>query len=435
MLGMITQSAAPPQHGSFPNPWALYDAQCRQPQAALHRGGARRQFWILLIVFVSIVTVATAVGVAVAQGPQQPDATASPTQHAGYTGSDCNFADIGSRSRTDPWPYAIGIPACAVHSYPSTVPGLDPTHNAVTTASLAHVDSRTLLWAMFKRQDTQPISSILHTDWVTPYQYSTNFSTPGDTELVQIDYAKRTFVDEDTDINITTGQSDGDVFNRCVNRKPYDWSAGQGWAPSTTAEPPSQGGAPCDRLDGDDIADAYSTDGVSTGGLNNTEADKLISYLDHITGLVTTKPLQAVQASNGKTYIALDVQVTPQDPGDPTNVNPSVDLGLAFFQAAFAQTGLSVHGWPYSMDLGAAQGVRIRYYVDPTTLLPAYSVMMATAPIVTSGPSPFSPGEFTNTYTLNEYSYPSHLDPANMQPTGTPTLPVTPWPFPPYTFS
>lgn len=425
--GTIAQPP-PPELGPQQNPWTHYYAQngTSHAQARQYRTVRRRRAALAILIVAALVV--PAVGAALAEIKLNSlSASKPPVPLAGFTGTNCDGGDVGSASRTDPWPYGTGIPACTVHQYPTTVPGL-----TASVPTLAHIDSRTLLWAMLKRQDTQPVSSTLHANWPTPHLYSTNFPTAINTELVQIDYSKRAFVNERTDVNIRTGTSLGNDFFRCVGRNSYSWSAEDGW---TSTEPDQQSNSTCNRLNGDTVADSFSTDGVATGGLTATQADAFFSYLDHITGLITTTPLHAELGSDGRNYIVLDVQVTPQDPRNTHNVNPSIDLGMGFFQAAFAQTGLSVVGWPYNIGLGPAQGVKIRYYVDPDTLLPAYSVMMATAPIVASGKTPFSPYEFPNTYTVNEYSYPHQLDSADMQPSGTPTLPVKPWPFPRYTFS
>lgn len=431
-INTIAQSPAPPPPGPPPNPWAHYYALHGQIPAGRARPRTQRWRKAGLISLVAAALIVPAVGATLAGVKLTTLSASKPTvSHTGYDGADCDLSNVGSRSRTDPWPYGTGIPACAVHHYATTVPGL-ATGQSVSTTSLTHVDSRLLLWAMLKRQDTQPISSTLHADWLTPHIYSSDFPTALDTELVQIDYRKRTFVDDRTDVDISTGASLGNDFYRCVGRDSFSWSTEDGW---DSPQPGQQSNSTCNRLNGDAIADSFSTDGIATGGLTATQADAFLSYLDHITGLITTTPLHAARGSDGNTYIVLDVQVTPQDPHDTYNVNPSINLGMGFFQAGFAQTGHSVTGWPYSIGLGPAQGAKIRYYITPDTLLPAYSVMMATTPIVTSGKSPFSPSEFPNTYTLNEYSYPPALDAADTMPAGTPSLPVNPWPFPQYTFS
>ena len=70
----------------------------------------------------------------------------------------------------------------------------------------------------------------------------------------------------------------------------------------------------------------------------------------------------------------------------------------------------------------------MRYYIDPATLLPAYSVSMTTPPLTIKG-APRSDPSFKSEYTLFEYSFPDQLDPAAMQATGTPTVPFRVWPF------
>lgn len=430
-IGTVAQ---PPQPHPGPpqNPWDLYYAQRGTHRAELRRYRAVRRRRARVAILIVAALLVPAVGATLAEIKLTSLSASTPqVPLTGYTGTHCDVADVGSTSRTDPWPYGTGIPACTVHQYATTVPGLDPA-TSVSAASLTHVDSRTLLWAMLKRQDTQPISSTLHADWLTPHQYSTNFPSAFDAELVQIDYHKRAFVDERTDVDFGNATSLGNDFFRCVGRDSYSWSTEDGWA---SPQPGQQSNSACNRLNGDTIADSFSSDGIATGGLTATQADAFLSYLDHITGLITTTPLHTARGSDGKNYLVLDVEITPQDPRDTYNVNPSIDLGLGFFQAAFAQTGLNVVRWPYNIGLGPAQGAKIRYYVDPDTLLPAYSVIMATPPIVASGKTPFSPGEFPNTYTLNEYSYPRQLDATNMQPSGTPSLPVKPWPFPQHSFA
>ena len=114
-------------------------------------------------------------------------------------------------------------------------------------------------------------------------------------------------------------------------------------------------------------------------------------------------------------------------------------MGHGFLAAAFAQTGHDPNIWPYNEGAyGDSQRLKIRYYIDPSTLLPAYSIQMGTVPVKYDDGMPAPGGQSPASwmmYSLIEYTYPTQFDEgATQATTSPPSMAVRNWPFPQYTF-
>jgi hypothetical protein len=283
---------------------------------------------------------------------------------------------------------------------------------------------------MLKRQSMKPVTDYIHMSFVDPESYReqfAGFSRSIIASRVGIDYKSRKFIDENGTINPDGSVRPHQVLIRCDNGTAYDFMPNRGWEPP---DPGWNSKSCAERMQPDKfVSNAFTADGVATGGLSADEADKFISYLDHINGLLTMQQPQAVRGSDGKTYIQLDVTLKPQDPQLPDNAEKLTASG-PFFEAAFAQTGKEPSSYPYDFGNGSTVGRQMRYYIDPSTLLPAYSVMMATPPITTDGSPASAANSDAGRYTLYEYSFPEQLDPQAMKASGTPVMPFRRWPFP-----
>lgn len=342
---------------------------------------------------------------------------------------NADTADVGSGSPTDPSRYGIGWPAKPVRQHPTSAAGL-PSESGVDNGALQRAQARKLYWAMLKRQSMRQVTDYVHLRYDTPYDYRTNFQG-GSVRRIGIDYRDRTFFADSADLE-PDGSPDenGSVYLRCVNNKGYVYSLDRArWRPS------DGGDINCSKRmkPGSVIANSFTSDGIAAGGLSGADADKFISYLDGIDGLFTFGRPSRVTDGSGKPYVRLDVTLNQLDPKDPRNIR-KIASGMGFLEAAFAQTGKNPYDHPYSIDLGATEGRKMRYYIDPETLLPAYSVMMSVKPTHIDG-RPTNDDRFHNAYQLVQYSFPERLDPGAMRASGRPRMPYRPWPFEKTTFN
>lgn len=423
--GYPQQQAYPQQPYQQQQPYGQQPFPQYPPQGVPPQGPRRRvPMWVKIgVPAVVVVLVATGLVLLLNRG----GGSSSNSQAGGA--SSCDTADVSSNSPTDPRKWGVDLPACTPHQYSTDVPGLSLP---ATAAGLAKADPTQLYWAMLKRQVTKPISSTVSVFYTDADAYA-QFPV-GDAQLVQIDYAAHKFVAvRHANMNVSTGASiDNTSFiTTCVDNMSHAWAPDIGWLTQSSADQANPKANECNRLDGQKEIDAFSTDGIATGGLTSAQADKYISYLANVKGLISvTKPTMA-QGSDGKSYIQLDMKLTPQDPKDPDDVNPTLLMGGAFIEAAVAQTGVDQAKWPYILTTAESQGLKVRYYVDPNTLLPAYSVITDFGPFV-AGYKLYQPDKWKSDFGLYEYTYPTQLNTALSTDTGTPSLPMSNWPFPRY---
>lgn len=395
------------------------------PQPGLPQGPRRRvPTWVKVgVPAVVVVLVATGLVLLLNRGGGSP----SSSQAGGA--SSCDTADVGSNSLTDPRRWGVDLPACTPHQYATDVPGLNLP---ATAAGLAKADPTTLYWAMLKRQVTKPVAGTVSVFYSDSDQYA-QFPV-GDVQLVQIDYAAHKFATvRHTNVNVTTSAPVGDTsfITTCVDNMSHTWTPTDGWLPPSPSDLANAKENECNRLAGQKEIDAFSSDGIATGGLTSAQADKYISYLANVPGLISVARPSMTQGSDGKSYVQLDMTLTPQNPKDPDDINPTVNMGGAFIEAAVAQTGIDQTKWPYVLTTAESQGLKVRYYLDPSTLLPAYSVVTDFGPFTADGKL-YQPDKWKPDFGLYEYTYPSQVDTSLSTDTGTPSMPMSNWPFPRY---
>lgn len=327
--------------------------------------------------------------------------------------------NLGTGEVSDPAQYFIYWPAGPVKEYATDISGLGQGSD-ISPDTLANVDPRQLYWAMLKRQSMQNVTDYVSTHFQSPREYQAEY--PGSRILrVAIDYQAGKFISDSADL-----QEDGTLklegLSRCIDGKYAVYRNGQ-WS-EITESMPGFSEACAKRLKPREIThNSMTSDGIATGGLTSEEADKFISYLDGIPGLFTMEKPQPVQGKDGKTYIQLDVRISQQD---SKFEGVETAIGAGFLNAAFAQTGKHPYEYPYSIDIGPGQGRQMRYYIDPETLLPAYSVMMSLPPVKLDGTIA---NDLPQSYDVFQYSFPDQLDPQAMQADGPPKSPYREFPF------
>ncbi|WP_308820103.1 hypothetical protein [Pseudonocardia alni] len=338
--------------------------------------------------------------------------------------TDGPASDLGSGSPTDPLREGIGWPAAPVRDYPETFPGLgaapDPS---------ASLDGRAVFLSMLVAQAQAPVTDFVSWRYRDPRQLAEEFPA-GDLRRTAIDYRSRRFFTEKVEVD-AAGRQRGIIFGRCIDGADYTYGFfTKDWRPAVTR---GTGIDLCaSRFKPNQIlANSGSGDGISPGGLTRDQARAFVSYLDGIPGLITASKPRLVEGTDGRRYLQLDVRLVPQpqvSPGSHTEdvVPLNRRIGTGFLQAAFAQTGLDWRTYPFSIDLGATEGRTMRYYLEPSTLLPAFAVMVNATPLTEQG-TPTGDEWFVATTDLFEYRFPSHLE--AIRPDSPPVLPYRPWPF------
>ncbi|QWF82297.1 hypothetical protein [Amycolatopsis sp. CA-230715] len=344
------------------------------------------------------------------------------------TTGDKGEKDLGSHSPTDPAAEGVYWPAGEVKQYPAAPPGFT-LGTTPSDQALAAVDPRQLYWSMLKNQSTKTVTDYIHQRWATSADYKKTYPENVQTNRVAIDYASRNFIDESTAVH-KDNTVDGEVM-RCVDKASRFYSDYTNtWKPP---EPDDHDSCARRMQPGQLVYNSFTSDGVAPGGLSQEDADKFISYLDGIPGLFTmAKPTKA-QGKDGKTYLQLDVTLAPTNPVKPElekehSARTEDRLGAGFLDAAFRQTGKKPGDYPYSIDIAPVQGRQMRYFIDPATLLPAYSVTWATTPQKLDG-TPDTATNSEDSYYTYEYTFPPALEPAAMKAEGVPKVPFRPFPF------
>lgn len=326
--------------------------------------------------------------------------------------------DLGSGSATDPYKYFVNVPAGDTKQYPADVPGYMPSATP-SAEQLATADPRQLYWAVLKRQGMAVITEVTKVGgYMTTQDYEADW--PGG--LVShsvIDWRSRKFIQEDTSVK-ADGSPDTSTVRRCLDSNTvgtYSQADPIVGKPAGWETAPDSMHACDDKLKpNQDVANVIDGDGVAPAGLSSSDMDKFISYLDHVPGLIhVEKPIVAT-GKDGKQYIQLKVSLTPQDSKLQSN---DFRMGQAFLNAAFVQTGKNPSTWPFIISGNVGQGKRMAYYIDPQTLLPAYSVFMDTKVLNVDG-TPDLQAPQPQWRQLYEYGFPQQLDSSRLQASGTP---------------
>ncbi|HSX06366.1 MAG TPA: hypothetical protein VLG92_01450 [Candidatus Saccharimonadia bacterium] len=154
-------------------------------------------------------------------------------------------------------------------------------------------------------------------------------------------------------------------------------------------------------------ASARMTDGMNTGGLSSQQSDTFVH------SLYASKALKVNSVSlvphTGTEYLQFDVNLIPQR---KTAAVPY--SGMQNFMDAFKATGLNPSTYPYTNFGAGGEGMHLQYYVNPTTMLPAYSVAVSTPALDAQGKQ-VQPTSWSHRYV--EYSYPSAVMQDVLDPT------------------
>lgn len=405
----------PPPPGPVQNPWHQFQPPPPKPR--------RRGLWITLAL-VAVLGVAAAIVIPISMS----GGAASPAEDS--IGSEAGKKDLGSGSVTDPARYFVKVPAGETKQYSADVPGLS-LGPEITDDQVSKVDPRQLLWAVLMRQGQKQVTDTIHRRYPTPHDYDVTYPSNFLTSRSVIDWRTRQFVDDSTDID-KDDKVKIEMLSRCVGsaegapRSAVFHAANQAFGWPERWERDADPDMLCkDRLKpGKDVANSGVTDGFAPAGLSTEDMNKFLSYVDHVPGLLEAAKPAAVTGKDGKKYVQLDVKLVPQDAG------VGMRVGAAFLNAAFAQTGKSPFDFPYSINIGNGQGFQRRYFLDPATLLPVYSVSRSTKPLGEDGKPDTSGRSIPDDYTIYEYTWPETIDPDATRTEGAaPNVPHRPLPF------
>lgn len=263
---------------------------------------------------------------------------------------------------------------------------LSSLQGASTAADVRKIDSTSAFFAVFAHAAQQRTVQT-----TTGYYFSTasnDYRQPDTINRVTFDYATKQFsFESDTQsLNATAGQPDQ---MKCVGGRLYEYDAAApqpDWVKSTVPQ----------ACAASDVLPAGPNDGLNTGGLSAAQAQAFGDALREDGQLLKVNGVSLAQHA-GKQYVRFDITVRQkqQKPG-------AQYLGMQYFMDAFKSTGLDPAGQPYAYLGAGAAGMRIAYYVDPTTQLPVYAELRSTDILDSHGkPQPHQ----TYVYSHVEYAF------------------------------
>ncbi|WP_344855094.1 hypothetical protein [Amycolatopsis ultiminotia] len=336
--------------------------------------------------------------------------------------------DLNSGSATDPLEYGVNIAAGDTHQYATDVPGYTPGATP-DAGQLAGVDPRQFYFAVLKRQGMVKVSEVIHASYLTEDLFRSTW--PGGlVEHSVVDWQTRKFIKETQEVSSADGKlQHSETLRRCIegNQEAQYTAADPAFGFPAKWETEPEDSHSCSRRMQPtwDVENVGTSDGVMPGGLTADELDRYLSYVDHVPGLLDVRKPTVFTGTDGKQYLRLDVRIVPQD----GKVEDQDRQGVAFLNAGFAQTGKKPSDYPLIVGAGTNQGRHFQYYLDPQTLLPAYSAAVDTQPVKLDGTT--DTGEDQNLVrTLYEYKYPHQLDPARTHSGGPTDVGYTAPPFP-----
>lgn len=168
----------------------------------------------------------------------------------------------------------------------------------------------------------------------------------------------------------------------------------------------------------------YISDSIATGGLTAKQADVMVGELRKEDKFLRTRQAKLVM-HGAKQYIRFAVEVTP--------VGDHNDEGSGRFGKAFAKTGLDADKYPYRYYNYADEGLRFITYVDPATLLPAYSEFADTPPLdaYTGRQQELEDGQAWELRVA--YSFPGRIEPLDLKDYTDVPMSWPAEPYPPHT--
>ncbi|MCI2422893.1 hypothetical protein MOQ72_36260 [Saccharopolyspora sp. K220] len=218
-----------------------------------------------------------------------------------------------------------------------------------------HTDPNALFWEMFRRQAQQPIVRS-RTTLDLPDIDAQDFVHVTDTT---IDYTTKTRVSTDT-------SHGGEKYGTEISEICDAAGTHHRWSPLNDAwDPPEPGYPKCFPY----RVAMTAGDGIIPGGLPPEKIDLMVTALTtRYDGFLTANKATKIE-KNGQHYIEIQMKATPvvfDSYGD--------DLGWSFQNLiwAFQETGLDYDAHPYGQGDGSGEHANMIYWIDPTTLLPAY---------------------------------------------------------------
>ncbi|TDD23215.1 hypothetical protein [Nonomuraea diastatica] len=270
----------------------------------------------------------------------------------------------------------------------------------LTAADVSTVDPTALFYAGFKQMVTQPLLHLTQESYTEEAEYRQG--EPGYVWESGFDYRTKKF-------RMAWGSADAeDPITVCRDGASYGFSYSlKRW------DGPDTGDSLC-RLKS---AYRYISDGISTGGMTQAQADRWIKELQNdYKGFVKPGELRLTEVK-GRQYLRLVVGYTPVKRAD------DMYYGGQSLMWSFKKTGLDPQSHPYSYTGGMGTGFHAVYYLDPGSLLTAYSEVEVTPALGKDG-RPREDGDFYKVRV--EYHHPARL-PA-MKPEGSPARPELTWP-------
>jgi len=269
---------------------------------------------------------------------------------------------------------------------------LAANNKPLSTAQLKGLNAADTFYSAFRTASQQPV---VHTAWDVFYTKNQKDDRADQYSLygVTLDYRNKQFAyDEDDYSNI------GIIQYRCIGEKQYIFD-GSKLSDASAAWQPASDSSSC-ALDSVAIR---TNDGMNTGNLSATQSNAFVQQLNK-SGAVKVNGMQLVTQKNAQ-YIKVSVNVTPQKQGS------GVYWGMQNFMEAFNATGLNATKQPYTYFGASGEGASLDYYINPATMLPAYSVATST-PAYNAGGNPVTPKTWSHKFI--EYQFPGTVAAQNL---------------------
>ncbi|WP_220449048.1 hypothetical protein, partial [Nonomuraea mesophila] len=270
----------------------------------------------------------------------------------------------------------------------------------LTAEDVGSLDPTALFYAGFGKMVTQPVVHLTQESYTEEAEYREG--KPRYVWESGFDYRSKKF-------RMVWGSADADdPVTVCRDGAGYGYSYKlKRW------DGPEPGASFC-RLQG---AYRHIADGISTGGMTQAQADAWIKELQTgYKGFVRPGELRLAEVE-GKQYLRLVVDYTPVKRAD------DMYYGGQSLMWSFKKSGLNPQTHPYSYTGGMGSGFHAVYYLDPGSLLTAYSEVEVTPTLGKDG-RPREEGDFRKVRV--QYHHPGRL-PA-MKPEGSPERPKLTWP-------
>ncbi|MEU6712169.1 hypothetical protein ABZ897_11890 [Nonomuraea sp. NPDC046802] len=261
------------------------------------------------------------------------------------------------------------------------------------------VDATALFYASFKKLVTQPVLHTTQESYTEKDEYDNN--EPGYRWESGFDYKTKEW-------QMLWGSADADSpLMLCLKGGSHDYSPSlKRWYDPR----------PTDSFCQQKRAWNYVSDGLAAGGLTEAQADTWVKDLQsEQKGFVNPGEARLAEVK-GKQYLRLVVDYKPVKQSD------GIYYGGQMLMWSFKKTGLDPESHPYSYNGGLGTGYHVVYYIDPRSMLPAYTEVEQTPPLDRNG-KPREPDFYK---VRVEYHWPGKMP--GLKPSGKPTWPKLTWP-------